>query len=374
MVPNIVVLGRAWAEVDGWRIMPPMDLGTSLGRSSNAALERVSALDWRFLRRFTDRLVPIGFGLMSLAVIWKFVVTPEWIGIDASLYTAASAAWLNGTDPWSVALVGVYYAAPPPTLLAFVPFVWMPPLVVSLVWVIGSFILAVLAIRSLRLPLWWVAFPPIVDGALTGNPDVAVLALLVVAGGRLGAVAPFLKIYALVPMLGERRWRQVGLAAALLLATAFVLPWAAWFAELPTITQNLTNTSRTTSVYGRPVLMAIAVVALLSLGTRRAGWLAVPLLWPTTQLHYAAISVPGLTPYLALLWCIPVPEVWLVATCVFAVYEYRVTRRLVAAGSTCSMHREDATATWHPSRADDMSRGPVVAAWHRPEDSRVQRS
>ena len=186
MVPNIVVLGRAWAEVDGWRIMPPMDLGTSLGRSSNAALERVSALDWRFLRTFTDRLVPIGFGLMSLAVIWKFVVTPEWIGIDASLYTAASAAWLNGTDPWSVALVGVYYAAPPPTLLAFVPFVWMPPLVVSLVWVIGSFILAVLAIRSLRLPLWWVAFPPIVDGALTGNPDVAVLALLVVAGGRLG--------------------------------------------------------------------------------------------------------------------------------------------------------------------------------------------
>ena len=49
---------------------------------------------------------------MSLAVIWKFVVTPEWIGIDASLYTAASAAWLNGTDPWSVALVGVYYAGP----------------------------------------------------------------------------------------------------------------------------------------------------------------------------------------------------------------------------------------------------------------------
>ena len=107
----------------------------------------------------------------------------------------------------------------------------------------------------------------------------------------------------------------------------FVLPWAAWFAELPTITQHLTNTSRTTSVYGRPLLMAVAVVALLSLGTRRAGWLAVPLLWPTTQLHYAAISVPGLTPYLALLWCIPVPEVWLASTCAFAVHEFMTARR-----------------------------------------------
>ena len=169
---------------------------------------------------------------------------------------------------------------------------------------------------------------------------MAVLALLV-PGGRLGALAPFLKIYALVPMLGERRWRQLGLAGVLLLATAFILPWAAWFAELPTITQRLTNASRTTSVYGRPVLMIIAAVTLLSLGTRRAGWLAVPLLWPTTQLHYAAISVPGLTLYLALLWCVPVPEVWLAATCAFAVYEYRVTR--VVGGST-SACREAPTA------------------------------
>jgi len=310
-----------------------MDFNTSLGRSSNAVVARVAALDWPLLQRFTDRLVPVGFALMTAAVVWKFVVTPEWIGIDASLYTAASAAWLNGFDPWAVTLVGVYYAAPPPTLLAFVLFVWMPPLAVSLLWVIGSFILAILAIRALKLPLWWVAFPPIVDGALTGNPDVAVLALLVVAGGRLGALAPFLKIYALVPMFGERRWRQIGLAAALLFATALFLPWAAWFAELPEITKHLADTSRTTSVYGRPVLMVIAVVALLSLGIRRAGWLSVPLLWPSTQLHYAAIAIPGLTPYLALLWCIPVPEVWLASTVAFAFYECTIARRRPSIGS-----------------------------------------
>jgi hypothetical protein len=255
---------------------------------------------------------------MTVAVVWKFVSTPEWIGIDASLYAAASAAWVNGSDPWAVTLVGVYYSAPPPTLLAFLPFIWMPPLAVSGLWVVGSFALGLLAIRSLKLPIWWIAFPPLVDGMLAGNPDVAVLALLVIAGGRLGALAPFFKIYALVPMIGERRWRQVGLTAALLLATLFVLPWGVWFAELPVITKHLADTSRTTSVYGRPILMAIAAVALLALGTRRAGWLAVPLLWPSTQLHYGAIAIPGLTPFLALAWCVPVPEVWLASTCVVA--------------------------------------------------------
>ena len=60
--PSSVSAGGS-AEID-WRAhRAPMDLGTSLGRSSDAALERVSALDWRFLRRFVDRLVPIGFGL-----------------------------------------------------------------------------------------------------------------------------------------------------------------------------------------------------------------------------------------------------------------------------------------------------------------------
>ena len=111
------------------------------------------------------------------------------------------------------------------------------------------------------------------------------------------------------------------------------LPWAAWFADLPQITQHLADTSRTTSVYGRPLLMFVAVVS-LAVPRHPTSWLAgVPLLWPSTQLHYAAIAVPGLTPYLALLWCIPIPEVWLAATCVFAVYEYRFAGRRASIGT-----------------------------------------
>jgi hypothetical protein len=261
---------------------------------------------------------------MATEVVSKYVQTPTWLGFDARLYAAASAAWIGGSNPWTVSDVGIYYAAPPPTLLAFLPFYWMPPIVVSAIWVVGSFALAGLAIRSLRLPIWWMAFPPIVDASLVGNPDVANLALLVVVGGRLGTVAPLFKIYALVPMVGARQWRQILLTCVVLAATAFLLPWGTWFAELLIITANLTATAsrQTTSVYGSPLLMAIAVVALLTLGLRRAGWLAVPLLWPSTQIHYMAIAVPGLTPYLALAWCVPAPEVRLASTCVFALVQW----------------------------------------------------
>jgi hypothetical protein len=290
-------------------------------------LGRLDRIDWSFVRRGTSWVVPAAFFGLSVVVILKYVYTPVWVGIDASLYAAASAAWLQGSDPWAVNQAGIYYAAPPPTLLPFVPFAWMPPLVVSLIWIVGSFVLAGAAIRALKLPLWWMAFPPIVDGALVGNPDVAVLALLVAGGGRLGFLAPFLKIYAIIPMLGERRWRQAGLSGVLLGASLLVLPWKEWLAQLPQITTHLINTSATTSVFGQPVLMAIAVITLLSLGLRRAGWLAVPLLWPYTQFHYAAISVPGLTPYLALAWCFPTPEMWLASTCVFAVHHWIIRRR-----------------------------------------------
>ena len=206
--------------------------------------------------------------------------------------------------------------------------------------------------------VWWVAFPPIVDAALVGDPDVAVLALLVCGGGRLGPVAPFLKIYAFIPLVGERRWRDVAMALGLLAASVLVLPWGLWLSQLPLITDHLISVSGSTSVFGQPILMAIAVVAMLSLGLRRAGWLAVPLLWPYTQLHYAAISVPGLTPYLALCWCFPTPEVWLLSTCVFAVYQ-----RLIAKSAPHRCARDPDRPV--PVRVDLLPAGAGEARGHR---------
>jgi hypothetical protein len=305
-----------------------VDIRARIGRLADAILARSLAIEWAFVRRWTAWLVPAGFVVMTIEVISKYVQTPAWLGFDARLYAAATAAWVGGSNPWAVNDLGIYFAAPPPTLLAFLPFNWMPPAVVSLLWVLGSLAFAGLAIRSLRLPVWWMLFPPLVDAILVGNPDAVLVPLLVVAGGRLGVFAPFFKIYALIPMIGMQLWRQVGVACALLAATALVLPWATWFAEFPVITANLASTAarQTTSVFGSPILMAIAVVALLALGLRRAGWLAVPLLWPSTQIHYMSLAIPGLTPYLALAWCIPVPEVRLASTCAFALVEWLARR------------------------------------------------
>ncbi len=256
------------------------------------------------------RIVPYVFAVTTgIQVLRYLFFQPYIIGLDARLYAAAARTWLAGGNPWGESLLGVYFAAPPPTLLAFVPFSGLSPEAVSVVWVGGSFLLAAAALRSLKMPMWWLAFWPIVDGALIGNPDVAVLALLVLARGRLSPIAVFFKLYALGPIVGERRYRELAIAAGLLAVTALILPWSSWLSQLPTITAHLKAASPTTSVYGNPFAMLIAVVALLAIGLKRAGWLAVPALWPYTQAHYLAISVPALSPVLAIAWSFPHPAI-----------------------------------------------------------------
>ena len=266
------------------------------------------------------RLVPYVFAVTTGFQILAFmVVRPEQLGFDARLYADAARAWLTGADPWSVASVGIFFAAPPPSLLPFVPFAFLPAVVTTLTWIIGSIVLAALALRSLGAPMWWLISWPIVDGALIGNANVAVLALLVIASGRLGALAPLAKVYAAAPLVGDRRWRTLLIAMVIVVATIPVLPWATYLADFDRISSNLRQVAGTTSVFGQPILMATGVVALLSLGIRRASWLAVPVLWPYTQPHYLAPSTPAMSPLLAVAWSFPHPFVVLGSIVVEAV-------------------------------------------------------
>jgi len=267
--------------------------------------------------------LPLLFAIVTGFRLTIYVVVPANAGIDARVYTAAAEAWLTGGDPWTATVDGVVFAAPPTSLLPFIPFIGLDPRITAFVWMVGCFVVAAFAIRALRLPLWWLAFPPIADGIMVASLDIAVLGLLVIAHGRLGALAPLLKIYALIPMVGERRWRDLLFAAALLGASLLVLPWGEWFARLPEISANLAGTAGTTSVYGSPVLMAVGAVALAALGLRRAGWLAVPVLWPSTQPHYMAVSAPGLVPFIAAAWCFPHPFVTLGSVVIYAIYAQR---------------------------------------------------
>ncbi|MFI5293050.1 MAG: hypothetical protein ACHQ02_09305, partial [Candidatus Limnocylindrales bacterium] len=153
-------------------------------------------------------------------------------------------------------------------------------------------VLAMLAIRTLGLPAWWIMWTPILDGVLVGSLDIAAMAALIVLAGRLSALAPVLKIYAILPMLGERRWRAILVSGLLIAATIPIVPWAMFIADWPVVSQTLATQNMSGSAWSWPVLWLALALGLLSLGARRAGYLAVPVLWPNTQPHYGALVLP----------------------------------------------------------------------------------
>jgi hypothetical protein len=243
--------------------------------------------------RMQERLLLVAFAIPAALRILVDVVYPYNFGFDARLYTDAARVWLSGGNPWAQPYeFGFYYASPPPSLLVMAPFTLLPSWAAGILGVVLLAVLALAALRTLGLPAYWVFFVPILDGILVGSLDVATLAALVVVGGRFAPLAPFLKVYGAIPMVGERRWRALAMSGLALAVTAPILPWPKFLASLPDIASNLASQSMTTSVWGSIPLMVVFALGLLSLGLRRAGWLAVPILWPSTQPHYGALSLP----------------------------------------------------------------------------------
>jgi hypothetical protein len=211
-------------------------------------------------------------------------------------------------------------------LLPFVPFTALPLDVTRLVWVVGSAILAVLVIRRLRLPGWWIAFPPIAQVIHLGHPEVLLLALIVF-GGPFGGLAPVVKPYFGPALLAERRWRAIALGLGVLAVTFPILPWGAFMSRLPEITATLARQSIGDSTFGQPIWMVVAVLVLASLGVRRGLWLAMPVLWPSAQPFYKVACVPAIAPILAVFWAVPIPGFSLVGLIVFAVADRYVAVR-----------------------------------------------
>jgi hypothetical protein len=236
-----------------------------------------------------------------------FPLLEPWIaGSHAVIYTEAARAWLAGGDPWSVGPPAAVFAGPPPMLLPFVPFTLLPEIVTRLVWIVGTGLLALWSIRRLNLPRYWIAFPPLFGAVILGHPEILVLSFLVL-GGPLSGLAAVIKPYAGLALLAQRRWVAIGVAVAVVLATGLFLPWPRFIHELPQITATLARQSQGDSTFGDVPLMAVAVLALASLGVRRALWLATPLLWPSAQPGYRLMSVPELSPILAIFWSLPIP-------------------------------------------------------------------
>jgi hypothetical protein len=307
-------------------------------------IQRLRTLD---ARRVWDLLLILVFlpGVAFWAVV--AVVYPIGIGSHANIYTEAAAAWLRGSDPWLVGPPAAIFAGPPTMLIPFVPFTTLPIDVTRLAWFVGDLLISMWILRRLRMSAYWLAFPPLFSAIVLGHIEVLVLAAIV-AGGAFSGLAAVIKPYAALPLIAERRWGALVLAGLVVAVTFPLLPWPRFFAEYGTIEASLARQDVGDSVFGQPLLMVVAAVALLALGPRRALWLAVPLLWPHAQPIYKSLSIPMLTPLIAFFWALPFEGATLVGVVVLAALITMSRRRKLPAFLAAGI---EPVAAWPPISA-----------------------
>jgi len=255
------------------------------------------------LRLAFERIgLPAWFAVIDL--LW--VAKPGALAIDARHYQRATDAWLAGGDPWAVAENGITYAAGPHTLLFYVPTSLLPLAASELSWMAMGLAASIWLVRRLRLPLWWLAFPPLAHSIWNGNPQTIALALLVLGGPIAAAPAVGLKLYAGVPLIG--RWRDMAFAAIALLVTLPLVPWRLYL-EQGLGVGNLLETAWNGSAWRVPLLIPPTLLALWVLRRRGAQWFAVPAVWPATQFYYVAMALPAVVgyPVLAAALALPAP-------------------------------------------------------------------
>jgi hypothetical protein len=319
-------------------------IGARLSRLRNRLLETARARPWMLV-------LPVVFTLVSGWYFASFAASPGSLGFDARLYSLAARAMLEGRNPWTAELAGGTIVGPPTTLIPYLPFAYLPQELSAGIWISGSFLIAAVILRELHLPPWWLAFPPFFHPLVLGNEEILMVGLLVLGGRRLAGLAPLLKPYALIPLVVERRWTAAALGAGLGLASLLFLPWATFVQSLPLIRERIVSQSFGDNAFGDPLLVAIASVALLSLGLARGSWFATPVLWPYAQTHYGLMALPIMPPLLGLIWALPIPEAITVGIVVLAVAE------VVARNRGWTLERAPATglAGWlrPPRRSPD---------------------
>lgn len=253
------------------------------------------------LRSALERIgLPAWFAVIDL--LW--IAKPDALGIDARHYQNAASAWLAGGDPWAVTESGIPYAAGPHTLLFYAPTSVLPLTISTWAWLLAGLLASVWLVRRLGLPIWWLAFPPLLHGIWNANPQTIALALLV-QGSIVGAVlAVGLKLYAAIPLLA--RWRHLVIAGLVVGLVTLVLPWQLYLDRGLGVGSHL-QTAWNGSAWRLPILIPPTLVALWILRRRGAEWFAVPALFPATQFYYVAMALPALAgrPVVAALLALP---------------------------------------------------------------------
>ena len=254
---------------------------------SNGAL----GLDLRFVGAVVARtLLPLWFILSSSLTLYQFA-SQNLLGIDARLYRFAAIRALSGGDPWAVHADGTAFAGPPPTLLLYLPSALLPE-VVSTVLIVGH--------RARRRDL--------------GGPQARAPAVVAVlpaplrgrhrrqsrrpgAGARCSCpvrcagVAAGLKVYALIPLALARRW--TALAVASRRGCREPAAPARVPGQPPLGVDRPRPADGPSAAPGGPGWSSRRSSPWWPLRRRGAEWLVVPALWPNTQRHYAAMSLPA---------------------------------------------------------------------------------
>lgn len=259
-----------------------------------------------WVRATLDRwALPVWFLAISVpGLILPSIANPNLFS-DARLYLLACRTWLAGGDPWSVQVNGQYFAAPPPTLLPLVPFAVMPDQVdtalLGALCCVGGWA----TLRAIGLPMWWLLFPPMVQGMLAGNLHMLLIPLILRGAGW---AAPILKTYAGVTLALRGSWRHLGIAAIVVLVTAPLLPWATYIDGFAVVNARLAAQSSYGPSLGTSlVLLPVGAVCLWLVGRERAAWLAVPALWPSQQWYYATLILPARSRMAAVIIAAPIP-------------------------------------------------------------------
>jgi hypothetical protein len=280
--------------------------------------------------RLRTRAVP-----WALAVIFAIVTVERTIraiqlgtlAIDLRIYRAAADAAIHGRDPWQSGVDGLTFAGAPPALLPYIPAAVLPESVAVALYLVVSVAAALLVLRRLGLPLWWLLFPPLAETIVVLNSDVFVIALLV-AGGRWAFASVVVKVYAVVPLLLQRRWISAVVGAVACLIALPLLP------QFLTDREAITSALEAQSYGGLSAwgswLLVPTIIALIALLGRGAEWLAVPAVWPYTQLHYNVLALPvaATSPFVAFLLCF---AVWPLPAIAAIVYAIEVVARQLAA-------------------------------------------
>ena len=302
----------------------------------------MSGPDLAFVRAFFLRYwLAIWFAIISFMRLSSLVTGGA--GFDAQLYLKATRAWMSGADPW-VFIDQQRFAAPPPTLIPLAPIAVLPEQLGIWLMMGLAVVGAIATVRLLRLPWYWLLFPPFIDAAWNGNPQNLLVPLILIGGGPLAA---FLKIYAVVPIALTLRWRALLVTALLLAVTAPLLPWASYVAQFGDLSAALNEQSDGgLSATAIPWLIPVALLALVFAGRERAAWLAVPAIWPTTQWYYSTLAVPAATPIAGAILAVPLPGAAVIATIAVAISRRNTSvRKLV----------DD----WWPGRAPTPTREPA---------------